>query len=129
MNTTGISNGNSNTANSHSTALPSITDTTFAEATGIGTGLVAVDFTAEWCAPCRLMKPVLQALAAELGNDVRIVQLDADNNPATLVRLGVRGLPTILVFRDGHEVDRIVGAQPAARLRERLSGLIASTLR
>lgn len=105
--------------------LRSLTDATFAQAIAPGTGLVAVDFTAEWCAPCRLMKPVLESLAREFEGSVRIAQLDADSNPDTLVRLGVRGLPTVLVFRDGQEVDRIVGAQPAARLRERLSGLIA----
>src|SRR6476661_5261196 len=99
--------------------LPSLTDATFTQAVAPGTGLVAVDFTAEWCAPCRMMKPVLESLAQEFDGSVRIVQLDADANPATLVRLGVRGLPTVLVFRDGQVVDRIVGAQPAARLRER----------
>lgn len=105
--------------------LPSVTDESLPDAIAHGSGLVAVDFTAEWCAPCRLMKPVLESLALEYDNRLRIVQLDADSNPATLVRLGVRGLPTVLVFRDGVVVDRIVGAMPASRLRERMETLLA----
>lgn len=113
------------TTSTETHSLPTVTEDTLLIATAPGTGLVAVDFTAEWCAPCRLMKPVLESLAHEYAQRLRIVQLDADRNPSTLVRLGVRGLPTVIVFRDGVEVDRLVGAMPANRLRARLELLLA----
>lgn len=100
--------------------IPSVSDAAFSAATGPGTGLVAVDFTAEWCPPCKMMAPVLETAARELP-DVRFLAMDTDANPATMVKLGVRGLPTLLVFRDGEIVDRIVGAVPLATVRERIA--------
>jgi thioredoxin 1 len=81
---------------------------------------VLLEFTAAWCAPCRMMAPVLHAIADEYQGCVRVMQTDADSNVATMTRLGVRGLPTMLLFRDGEVVERIVGAMPAPRLRERI---------
>ncbi len=101
------------------THLPLIDDAGFAAAVAPGTGLVAVDFTADWCPPCRMMAPVLDAAAAELG-DVRFVAIDSDANPQSTVRHNVRGLPTLLVFKDGALVDRIIGAVPLATIRERI---------
>ena len=66
------------------------------------------------------MAPIVEAVAQEYAPRLRVMQLDGDANPATMVRLGVRGLPTMLVFRDGEIVDRIVGAVSKAALRERL---------
>ena len=106
------------------TTLAAITDSAFAAETAPGTGLVAVDFTAEWCPPCRVMAPILETVAAEFAGKLRVFQMDTDANPATMVRLGVRSLPTILVFRDGEIVDRIVSAVPAAKLRERFDRLV-----
>ena len=110
---------------SATTALPSVTDATFAAEVGPGTGHVAVEFTAAWCAPCRIMGPVVEAVAHDYAPRLRVLQLDADANPATMARLGVRGLPTMLVFRDGTLVERIVGAVPAAALRQRLDRVLA----
>lgn len=106
---------------SHGLTIPELTDATFGEAVAPGTGLVAVEFSAEWCGPCRIMAPIVEALAEELAPGIRLVQMDGDTNQATQVRYGVRGLPTMLVFRDGELVDRIVGATPKAALRERLA--------
>ena len=103
--------------------LPTVTDAAFAAETA--TGLVAVDFTAEWCPPCRMMAPLVEAAAADYAGRVRVFQMDTDVNPATMVRLGVRGLPTILLFRNGEAVDRIIGAVPKAVLRERFERLLA----
>lgn len=105
------------------TTLPDLTDAAFAAATAPGTGFVAVDFTAEWCPPCRVMAPILETVAAEFADRLRVFQMNTDANPATMVRLGVRSMPTILIFRDGEIVDRIVGIMAAAKLRERFDRL------
>lgn len=105
--------------------LPAVTDATLADAIAPGTGLVAIAFTAAWCAPCRLMAPLVEAVAEAYAPRLRVLQLDADANPATMARLGVRGLPTMLVFRDGAPVARIVGAVSGATLRERLEPVLA----
>lgn len=106
------------------TLLPHLTDADFDATVAPGSGLVAVDFTADWCPPCRMMAPVLEAAAREFAPQVRFRQLDADRNPRTQVRFGVRGLPTLLVFRDGVLVDGIVGAVPAAVVRDRIGKLL-----
>lgn len=87
-------------------------------------GVVAVEFTADWCPPCRVLAPVLEAVARELAPRARVLVLDADTNPRTVARYAVRGLPSVLVFRDGTLVDRVVGAVPAATLRARLEAAI-----
>ncbi len=70
---------------------------------------VVVDFWATWCGPCRAIAPHLEAIAGELGGKVRIVKLDVDNNQKTAVTYGVQSLPTLLVFKDGKVVDKLVG--------------------
>ena len=107
-----------------SATLPAVIDATFDAEVGPDTGLVAVEFTADWCPPCRLMAPLLEEAAHDYAPRLRVVQLDADANPRTMARLGVRGLPTLLVFRDGALVERVVGAVPRATLRERLDRLV-----
>ena len=72
---------------------------------------VAVDFWAPWCPPCRLIAPTLAELAAEYGEQLRIVKLNIDVHPAAVGRFGIRSAPTLIVFKDGREVDRLVGAQ------------------
>lgn len=111
---------------SSSTALPTVTDATLPAALAHGSGLVAVEFTAEWCAPCRMMAPVLHEVADAYAPRVRVLQLDADVNPASMTRFAVRGLPTMLVFRDGELVDRIVGAISKVALVDRLERQLAS---
>jgi thioredoxin 1 len=106
-------------------SLPTVTDATLPEVLAAG-GVVAVEFGAAWCAPCRVMAPVVDAVATELTGRLRIVQMDADASPATAARLGVRGLPTMIVFRDGIELGRIVGAQPKVALRERLERFLTT---
>jgi thioredoxin 1 len=110
---------------SATSTLPAVTDATFAAEVGPGTGLVAVEFTADWCPPCRLMAPLLEEAAQDYAPRLRVVQLDADANPRTMARLGVRGLPTLLVFRDGALAERIVGAVPRSTLRQKLEAVLA----
>lgn len=102
---------------SETSLMTDVTDRDFAAATAAGT--VVVDFTADWCPPCRALAPLLDTVAGEMP-DVKFLRMDTDAHPATMVKLGVRGLPTLLVFRDGEVVDRIVGAIPLPALRERL---------
>src|SRR5215213_1262335 len=99
-----------------------VTDETFAREVLEARGLpVLVDYWAEWCGPCRMVAPVLDELAAESQGRYRIAKLNIDENPRTAAQYNIRSIPTMLVFKDGAVVDRIVGAQPkqaiAARLR------------
>lgn len=75
---------------------------------------VVVDFTAAWCPPCRVMKPILAELADE-RDDLRFVQLDVDDHPEIAARYDVLSMPTFIVFRHGRPVGRLVGARPKTR--------------
>ncbi|MEU6541464.1 thioredoxin domain-containing protein [Streptomyces sp. NPDC047000] len=101
-----------------------VTDADFA-AEVIGSGLpVLVEFTADWCPPCRQMGPVLSALAAEEGDRLKVVQLDVDTNPLTTNAYKVLSMPTFMVFRDGEPVRSMVGSRPKRRLLEELSDVL-----
>ena len=104
---------------SDTVTLASVTDDTFAAEVEAHDGLTVVDFWAEWCGPCRMLAPVVERLAARHGDRVRVVKVNADENQRTSVRFGVRGLPTLLFFREGKLVDRIVGAVPYAAVEAR----------
>jgi thioredoxin len=84
---------------------------------------VVVDFHAVWCGPCRVMSPILADLAAERP-DVRFVKLDVDENQETAIRYGVLSMPTLMVFRDGTPVLKLIGARPRRRLVEELAEVI-----
>src|SRR5438045_3590171 len=73
---------------------------------------VLVDFWAEWCGPCRALGPKLEEIATELKDKVRIVKLNVDENPSVPAKYGVRGIPTMILFKAGQEVDQIVGNHP-----------------
>jgi thioredoxin len=77
---------------------------------------VLVDFYADWCAPCRMMAPVLDELARERAGALLVVKVNSDQNPVSPQHYGVRGIPTLVVFRDGQEVGRQVGFAPKAQL-------------
>jgi thioredoxin 1 len=70
---------------------------------------VLVDFWAAWCAPCRMLTPTIEAVAEKFANDARIVKLNVDDNPSTYQRFGIKGIPTLILFKNGKEVERIVG--------------------
>ncbi|MBU2864870.1 thioredoxin [Reinekea marina] len=83
-----------------------------------GSGLTLVDFFADWCGPCKMIAPVLDTLSSEYDGKVSIVKLNADDHPEVLSKYGVRGLPTLMMFKDGKPVDVAVGAQPGAALKQ-----------
>jgi len=78
---------------------------------------VLVDFWATWCGPCRSISPIVEELAEEFTGRVKVTKLNVDENPATPSQYGVRGIPTLILFKGGKILDQIVGAVPKARLK------------
>jgi thioredoxin 1 len=103
------------------TLTPAVTDADFSSVVeSESSGLVLVDFWAAWCGPCRMIAPALEQLAREYEGRARIVKLDVDANPATMMRFNVRSIPALLLFKDGEHVDMIVGAVPKAMIERKL---------
>lgn len=71
--------------------------------------MVLVDFWAEWCPPCRAIAPTLEEIGQELGSKILIAKVNVDENPSTPAQFGVRGIPTLILFKDGKEVEQLVG--------------------
>ena len=86
-------------------------------------GVALIDFTADWCPPCRVLAPHIDTLARELSPDVVVAKVDVDDQPELASRFGVLSTPTLIFFQDGQVVDRIVGVVSPARLRARLDEL------
>lgn len=85
---------------------------------------VMVDFWAPWCGPCRMVAPFVEELAREYAGRVLVAKVNTDEHQEWAGRLGIRGIPTLIFFKNGVEVDRIVGAVPKKVLRERLEALL-----
>ena len=81
---------------------------------------VLVDFTAVWCGPCKMVDPIIKQLAAEWDGKVKVLKCDADQNPNVLMKYGIMGIPTIMLFKNGQMVERVTGYQPKDKLVEKM---------
>ncbi len=93
-----------------------INDSTFEEEVLKNNVPVLADFWAEWCGPCRTIAPVLEEISQEYDGRLKIAKIDVDENPEAPARFGIQGIPTLILFKDGKPVERLVGAMPKDRL-------------
>ena len=105
--------------------LPPVTDSSFKQEVLDHEGAVLVDFWAVWCGPCRVLHPVLEEIAAE-RDDVKIISLDIDENQNTAAQYEVLSVPTMILFKDGQLVKRMVGAMPKRKLLKELEPALAA---
>ena len=91
-----------------------------------GSGLILVDFWAEWCGPCKQVGPILDEIAGEMKDKLTVAKVNIDNNPETPQKFGVRGIPTMILFKDGQVVSTKVGAMPKSKLVEWIDSVVAA---
>lgn len=103
--------------------LNQITDAEFDEFVS-SSPLTIVDFTANWCPPCRMMNPVYQEMAAKYGDKVQFLKVDGDENPIVMQRYSVQSLPTFAFFQNGEFVNRIIGARPKGQFEAEIQAFI-----
>ena len=104
-----------------------VSDATFEEEVLKSDSPVLVDFWAAWCAPCKMIAPIVDQLAREFAGTVKFAKLDVDNNPKVATDFGVRGIPTLLIFKGGQPVDQVVGVVPKSVLKRRIEEAMAKT--
>jgi thioredoxin len=102
-----------------------VSDATFDETVGASDNVVLVDFWAEWCGPCKMIAPSLEEIAGEQRGKLTIAKLNVDDNPDTARRYDVMSIPTLLIFKDGEPVKRLVGAKGKGQLLQDLAEYIA----
>ena len=105
--------------------ISTLTDATFDEEIGSAAEVVIVDFWAEWCGPCKMIAPILEEIATEQVGKVRVAKLNVDDNPDAARRYEVMSIPTLIVFRDGQPVKRMIGAKGKGQLLQELDEFIA----
>ena len=101
--------------------ITTLTDATFDEVVGASDKPILVDFWAEWCGPCKMIAPILEELAVEQADNFAIGKLDVDLNVATATKFSVMSIPTLLLFKDGEVVARLVGAKPKGAMLQEIS--------
>ena len=97
-----------------------VTDANFEEEVLKSEIPVLVDYWAVWCAPCRMIAPLVEEIAEEKEGTVKVVKMDVDSNPATATKFGIRSIPTLMIFKNGEVVDQIIGAVPKSMIEDKL---------
>ncbi len=97
---------------SNSKNIHEATDTNFPTDVAAASGLTMIDFWAEWCGPCRMLGPTIEAVADEYAGQVKVFKMNVDHNPETPMKFHIRGIPTVIFFKNGQPVDQLVGNQP-----------------
>jgi thioredoxin 1 len=103
-------------------AVGKVSDATFESEVLQATQPVVVDFWAEWCGPCRMIAPALDEISGSLGEKVKIVKLNVDENPQTAAKYGIMSIPTLMLFKNGELASRQVGAAPKQKLEQWITG-------
>ena len=106
--------------------ITELTDETFAGGVKAGPEPVLVDFWAPWCGPCRVVAPVLEALADEYSGKLRIAKVNVDENPRTAMSFHVQSIPTLLLFKNGQVVEQMIGAHPRESIKSVLDRHVAA---
>jgi len=101
-----------------------VTDRTFSEEVLSFPGPVLVDCWAPWCGPCRTVAPIMDQLASDYAGRIKIAKLNTDDNPATASQYGIQSIPTLLFFKNGKQVNKLVGALPKAEIEKHLRSLV-----
>ena len=106
--------------------IPAVTDGEFETAVLKADKPVLVDFWATWCGPCRMISPIVEQLHGELGDKVKVMKMDIDQNPSVPTQLGIMSIPTVILFKDGKQAERVVGYRPNMKgdLKAKIEALI-----
>jgi len=105
-------------------AVGKVSDSTFESEVLKATNPVVVDFWAEWCGPCRSIGPALEEIAGSLGDKVKVVKLNVDENPQTAAKYGIQSIPTLMIFKNGQMASRQIGAAPKQKLEQWITAAV-----
>ena len=108
------------------THIEEVNDGNFAKIVLRSTRLVLVDFWAHWCGPCRALAPVVESVAKQYAGSAQVVKLDVDGNPSVVEKFHIEAIPTLIVFQNGEEKDRMIGAVSRAEIAQRLDTRLAA---
>lgn len=105
--------------------VPSVEDNDFEDVVLGAETPVVVDFWAPWCGPCRMVSPIVEELSREYGSAVRFTKMNTDDNENTMIQYGITSIPTLIIFKDGREVNRLVGFAPKDQLKRQIDRSLA----